>query len=169
MFNDSTKTPIVIVAGMGKDTRAIGKENGLLWHVPEDMKRFKRLSFGHPVIMGRKTFESIGKPLPGRKNIVITRNNDFAAEGVAVVHSIDAALQESKDFDDVMIIGGASFYQQMLPKVSTLYVTVVHEQFEADAFFPELKSKDWEIIEDIKHEADGKHAYPFSFITYRRI
>jgi dihydrofolate reductase len=151
------------------DNRAIGKDNELLWHLPKDFQYFKSVTMGKPIIMGRKTFESIGKPLPGRKNIVITRNNDFAAEGVVVVHSIDAALQESKEFDDVMIIGGASFYQQMLPKVSTLYVTVVHGQFEADAFFPELKSKDWEIIENIKHEADEKHAYPFSFITYRRI
>jgi dihydrofolate reductase len=151
------------------DNRAIGKDNELLWHLPKDFQHFKSVTMGKPIIMGRKTFESIGKPLPGRKNIVITRNNDFAAEGVVVVHSIDAALQESKEFDDVMIIGGASFYQQMLPKVSTLYVTVVHGQFEADAFFPELKSKDWEIIENIKHEADEKHAYPFSFITYRRI
>mgnify|MGYP003385870985 CR=1 FL=1 len=151
------------------DNRAIGKDNELLWHLPKDFQHFKSVTMGKPIIMGRKTFESIGKPLPGRKNIVITRNNDFAAEGVVVVHSIDAALQESKEFDDVMIIGGASFYQQMLPKVSTLYVTVVHGQFEADAFFPELKSKDWEIIENIKHEVDEKHAYPFSFITYRRI
>lgn len=151
------------------ENRAIGKDNELLWHLPKDFKHFKAVTMGKPILMGRKTYESIGKPLPGRKNIVITRDTHFAAEGVVIVHSIDAALEESKEFDDVMVIGGASFYEQMLPEVTTLYVTVVHQHFDADAFFPEIKADEWRMVEQVRHEADEKHAYPFSFITYQRV
>jgi len=151
------------------ENRAIGKDNELLWHLPKDFQHFKSVTMGKPILMGRKTFESIGKALPGRKNIVITRDNNFAAEGVIIVHSIAAALEESKEFDDVMVIGGASFYEQMLSEVDTLYVTVVHQNFDADAFFPEIKMDEWEVVEQVKHEVDEKHAYPFSFITYQRV
>lgn len=151
------------------ENRAIGKDNELLWHLPKDFKYFKSVTMGKPILMGRKTFESIGKALPGRKNIVITRDNDFTAEGVVTVHSIEAALEESRDFDDVMVIGGASFYEQMLSKVDTLYVTLVHQCFDADAFFPEIKANEWKIVEQVEHDVDEKHAYPFSFITYRRV
>ena len=151
------------------ENRAIGKDNELLWHLPKDFKYFKSVTMGKPILMGRKTFESIGKALPGRKNIVITRDNNFTAEGVVTVHSIEAALEESREFDDVMVIGGASFYEQMLSKVDTLYVTVVHEFFDADAFFPEIKANEWKIVEQVEHDVDENHAYPFSFITYRRV
>ena len=151
------------------ENRAIGKNNELLWHLPKDFQHFKSVTMGKPILMGRKTFESIGKALPGRKNIVITRDNNFTAEGIVIVHSITAALEATEEFDDVMVIGGASFYEQMLPVTETLYLTVVHQDFEADVFFPEIKTEDWEVVEQVKHEADEKHAYPYSFITYRRI
>jgi len=151
------------------ENRAIGKNNELLWHLPKDFQHFKSVTMGKPIVMGRKTFESIGKALPGRKNIVITRDNHFTAEGVVVVHSIAAALEASEEFDDVMVIGGASFYEQMLPMTETLYLTVVHQDFEADVFFPEIKAEEWNVVERVKHEADEKHAYPYSFITYRRV
>ncbi|MBV1899168.1 MAG: dihydrofolate reductase [Cycloclasticus sp.] len=151
------------------ENRAIGKNNELLWHLPKDFQHFKSVTMGKPILMGRKTFESIGKALPGRKNIVISRDNNFTAEGIVIVHSITAALEATEEFDDVMVIGGASFYEQMLPVTETLYLTVVHQDFEADAFFPEIKTEEWEVVEQVKHEADEKHAYPYSFITYRRI
>tara|TARA_R110002111_G_scaffold237167_3_gene298466 strand:+ start:967 stop:1449 length:483 start_codon:yes stop_codon:yes gene_type:complete len=151
------------------ENRAIGKNNELLWHLPKDFQHFKSVTMGKPILMGRKTFESIGKALPGRKNIVITRDNNFTAEGIVIVHSITAALEATEEFDDVMVIGGASFYEQMLPVTETLYLTVVHQDFEADVFFPEIKTEEWEVVEQVKHEADEKHAYPYSFITYRRI
>ena len=151
------------------ENRAIGKNNELLWHLPKDFQHFKSVTMGKPIVMGRKTFESIGKALPGRKNIVITRDSNFTAEGVVIVHSIAAALEASEEFDDVMVIGGASFYEQMLPMTETLYLTVVHQDFEADVFFPEIKAEEWNVVERVKHEADEKHAYPYSFITYRRV
>jgi len=120
-------------------------------------------------LMGRKTFESIGRPLPGRKNIVITRNKDFTAEGITVVHSVDAALEAAKQYDEVMIIGGDSFYQQMLPMSERLYITEVHHTFKADAFFPEISLDRWCESEREEHKADDKHAYDFSFVSYTRI
>ncbi len=159
---------ISMIAAMAEN-RAIGKNNELLWHLPKDFQHFKSVTMGKPILMGRKTFESIGKALPGRKNIVITRDNHFTAEDVVIVHSIAAALEATEEFDDVMVIGGASFYEQMLPMTETLYLTVVHQDFEADVFFPEIKAEEWNVVERVKHEADEKHAYPYSFITYRRV
>ena len=147
MQNIDQKTPIVIVAGMGKDTRAIGMENGLLWHVPEDMKRFKKLSFGHPIIMGRKTFESIleilGKPLPGRTNIVITRDTTYVHDGVTVTHSLEAALAtaQNEDPEEIHIGGGSEIYKQVLPYVSRLHLTFFYDDKEGDTHFPVFKNQ----------------------------
>ncbi|HAI96967.1 MAG: type 3 dihydrofolate reductase [Cycloclasticus sp.] len=159
---------ISMVVAMAEN-RAIGKDNALLWHLPKDFKHFKAVTMGKPILMGRKTYESIGKPLPGRKNIVITRDQRFTAEGVVIVHSISEALEASKGFDEVMVIGGSSFYEQMLPEATRLYVTVVHEHFEADAYFPEIRADEWKKVDEVKHGADEKHAHAFSFITYQRI
>ncbi|MGB0237310.1 MAG: dihydrofolate reductase [Cycloclasticus sp.] len=159
---------ISMVVAMAEN-RAIGKDNALLWHLPKDFKHFKAVTMGKPILMGRKTYESIGKMLPGRKNIVITRDQRFTAEGVVIVHSISEALEESKGFDEVMVIGGSSFYEQMLPEATRLYVTVVHENFEADAYFPEIRADEWKKVDEAKHGADEKHAHAFSFITYQRI
>jgi len=151
------------------DNRAIGKDNAMLWHLPDDFKHFKAVTMGKPILMGRKTFESIGRPLPGRENIVITRNEGFVAEGVTIVYSIEAALEAAKKYDEVMIIGGDSFYQQMLPLSERLYITEVHHAFEADAFFPEIRPDEWQELTRDEHAVDDKHAYGFSFVNYQRV
>ncbi len=150
------------------ENRAIGKNNDLLWHLPDDFKHFKKVTMGKPILMGRKTYESIGKPLSGRENIVVTRDETFFAEGITLVNSIPSALEASEQYDEVIVIGGASFYKQMLPQTERLYVTVVHETFDADAFFPEIDVASWGVIDKSEHEADERHAYRFSFISYQR-
>lgn len=145
------KAPIVIVAGMGRHDQAIGKDNGLLWHVPADLKRFKALTLGHPIIMGRKTFESIitilGKPLPGRTNIVITRDESYSYEGAQVVHSFEEALElaRSENPKEIHIGGGAEIYRLSLPFVTRLHVTWFDDEKVGDTFFPPFQ-KDFEII-----------------------
>tara|TARA_R110002074_G_scaffold145034_1_gene293224 strand:- start:89820 stop:90293 length:474 start_codon:yes stop_codon:yes gene_type:complete len=151
------------------DNRAIGKDNQLLWHLPDDFKHFKSVTMAKPILMGRKTYQSIGKPLPGRQNIVITKDLTFTADGVLVVNSIDAALDAAKEDAEVMVIGGASFYQQMLPLADRLYVTQVHHHFDADTFFPEIDADQWRLVEQTEHAADERHAFSFSFIEYQKI
>ena len=157
-----------MIAAMA-DNRAIGKDNELLWHLPDDFKHFKAITMAKPILMGRKTYQSIGRPLPGRKNIVVTRDSAFAADGVLVVNSIDAALDAVTEDAEVMVIGGASFYQQMLPLADKLYVTHVHHHFDADTFFPEIDTDQWRVVEQTEHAADERHAYSFSFIEYQKI
>src|SRR3989344_3279635 len=129
---------ISVIAAIGKN-RELGKDNKLLWHIPEDMQHFKTITWGHPVIMGRKTYESIGKPLEGRINIVITKNKDFAPEGVVVAHSLEEAISigESRDAKEIFIIGGGQVYHQALKFADKLYLTVVDGNFDADTFFPD--------------------------------
>jgi len=148
--------------------RVIGKDNGLLWHLPDDFQYFKAVTMGKPIVMGRKTFESIGRPLPGRENVVITRDEAFSAEGVTVVNSIDAALEATQQYDEVMVIGGANLYQQMLPLANKLYVTLVRHAFEGDVFFPEINADKWVLTDQTEHSADDRHAHSFSFITYQK-
>jgi len=166
-----TKIPIVIVAGMSKKDRVIGKRNDLLWHVPADLKRFKQLTLGHPIIMGLKTFESIikilGKPLPGRTNIVLTRNTDYTFEGVKVAHSLDEAVEiaESENPTEIHIGGGGEVYRQILPHVSRLHVTWYLDDKEGDTFFPQFEN-DFEIVEEQPiMEHDG---LKFQWVDYVR-
>ncbi|ORU90598.1 MAG: dihydrofolate reductase [Cycloclasticus sp. symbiont of Poecilosclerida sp. M] len=159
---------ISMIVAMG-DNGAIGKDNALLWHLPDDFKRFKSITMGKPILMGRKTYESIGKPLPGRENIVVTRDKAFFAKGLTIVNSIDAALLAAEKYDEVMVIGGASFYEQMLPMADRLYITKVHHQFDADAFFPEIDIESWQVVAQVEHGVDDKHAFSFSFIIYQKI
>ena len=159
------------MVGMGKDTRAIGRENGLLWHVPDDLKRFKRLTMGYPVIMGRKTFESIidilGTPFPGRTNIVVTRNPDYQYDGVVVVDSLAAAFEaaESEDPAEIHIGGGAQLYQQALPYTDRLYVTEYHEDREGDTNFPEFKQ---EFEEQTRHGLREYKDINYEWVDYVR-
>ena len=125
-----------IVVAMA-DNRVIGQDNRLPWHLPADLKHFKQLTTGKPILMGRKTWESIGRPLPERTNIVITRDPDYQAAGCTVVHSVDAALRAAEPHSEVMVIGGAELYRQVLPEVSTIYLTQVHADVEGDTVFPE--------------------------------
>ena len=160
---------ITIVVAMGKN-REIGANNQLLWHLPKDLKHFKELTTGHPVIMGRKTYESIGKPLPNRTNIVISRKNDWFEEGIFIVGSIKEAIKFAKKIDEnAYIIGGGNIYEQTLDLADKLEVTLVDTTLEADTFFPKIDEKKWTKTNEIHHEKDEKNQFDFSFQTFERI
>lgn len=150
----------------------IGKDNQLIWHLPADLKRFKQLTMSHTMIMGRKTFESIGRALPGRKTIVITRQEDYKAEGCDVVPSLQKALElcrEKQDpRDEIFITGGAEVYKQAIPRAVKIYLTRIHHAFEGDAFFPDLDKSAWKITSIENHKADDKNPYDYSFVNYER-
>ena len=157
-----------MIAAMTVD-RVIGIKNTLPWKLPNDMKWFRQNTLGKPIVMGRKTFESFGaKPLPGRTNIIITRDKSYQADDSIVVYSIDEALKAAGDVEEIMIIGGASFYQQMLPKADRMYITFVEAELEGDAWFPEFDLNDWNETESIHHEKDEKNAYPHKFVVLER-
>jgi dihydrofolate reductase len=146
----------------------IGTGNQLPWRLPDDLKHFKALTLGKPIIMGRKTFESIGRPLPGRKNIVITRRSDLTIEGCVVVGSIEEALAAAEPAPEVTLGGGGDLYAQLIDRVSTIHLTRVHVTLEGDVCFPALRSEDWQIIDEQRHAADERHAYAFTFQTLVR-
>ncbi|RNI25639.1 dihydrofolate reductase [Rufibacter latericius] len=152
------------------ENRVIGKNNQLIWHLPKDLQHFKKLTMGHPMVMGRKTFEAIGKPLPGRTTVIVTRQPDYAApEGCLVTSSLEEALQQGLALDEnVLVVGGGEIYQQALPLAEVVYLTLVHESFEGDVFFPELEADAWEVTDQEEHLPDERHAYPFTFFTFRR-
>lgn len=152
------------------ENNVIGNNNELIWHLPDDLKRFKQLTTGHPIIMGRKTFESIGRPLPNRTNIVITRNQDWNPDGIVAVNSLEEAIEKGKYIDkDIFIIGGGNIYEQALWMTDALEVTEVHHPFEGDAFFPEINLEEWKEVARERFPADEKHAYKYSFVRYERI
>ena len=150
---------------------AIGKDGKMPWHLPNDMKHFKNVTWGMPVIMGRKTFESLGKSLPGRKNIVISRQQYWQAEGVVVVKSIEDALfvAGQTDAKELMVIGGGEIYKALFEKAKKIYLTRVEATPDADTFFPSLDREHWHLVSQKKHEADGKNAYNHSFEVWERI
>lgn len=156
---------ISIIAATGKKNE-LGKGNQLLWHLPDDLKHFKELTTGHTIVMGRKTFESIGKPLPNRRNIVITRDMNFTADGIEVIHS----LQEIQNRDEeIFIIGGGEIYAQALPFADKLYLTEVDASLDADTFFPQFKKNEWNEVERTHHNKKEKHLYDFDFVVYEKI
>lgn len=159
---------ISMIAAMTEE-RVIGIKNTLPWKLPNDMKWFRQNTMGKPIIMGRKTFESFGaKPLPGRTNIIITHSQNYQAQDSIVVHSIDDALKAAGDVEEVMIIGGASFYEQMLPKADRLYLTFVHAELKGDAWFPEINNNDWNKTEKISHKKDKDNQYAHTFLILDR-
>ena len=158
---------VTIVVAMGENN-AIGKNNELLWYLPKDLRHFKTITKGHTVIMGRKTFESVGMPLPNRRNIIITRNTDLAIEGTEVVHTLEDALELCKQGEEVFVIGGAEIYKIAMPHTDKIYLTVVHENFEADAFFPEIDHNLWLETASEKHLPDDKNNLSFTFSTLER-
>lgn len=158
---------LCVVAALSEN-RVIGRNGRLPWHLPDDLKRFKALTMGFPILMGRRTYESIGKPLPGRTSVVLSRNPDFAVEGVTVVKSWKEALAETKDAERVYAIGGAAVFRQALLDAQRLYLTVVHAVLDGDTFFPEVEETQWKVLEDDYHPADEKHGFPFSFRIYGR-
>ena len=147
---------------------AIGKNNQLLWHLPADLKHFKQITTGHTVFMGRKTFQSIGKPLPNRRNIVISRT-EKEIEGCEVLPSLEEALLLPNQNEEVMVIGGATIYNLALPKANRIYLTKVHHEFEADTFFPEIDPNQWQEIQHEDFLPDEKNPLPYSFITLNRL
>ena len=148
----------------------IGKDNHLPWHLPADMKYFKNTTWAMPVIMGRKTFESLGKPLSGRTNIVITRSDTWAFENVSVAHSITDAIAKAQELNtkEIFILGGAQVFRESLPLADRIYLTRIHHRFEGDAFFPELPAADWELVKCHSHDPDDKNKYPYSFEVWQR-
>lgn len=159
--------PIVSAVVATALNNAIGKHNQLLWHLPADLKHFKDITSGHTVIMGRKTFDSIGKPLPRRRNIVVTRQ-PIQIEGCEVVNSVEAALALCADEKEVFIVGGAEIYKLALPFTNRVYLTIVKKEFEADAFFPTLNAEEWVQTSVEDHIPDEKNNLPYSFITLER-
>jgi dihydrofolate reductase len=145
---------------------ALGKDNQLLWHLPDDFKRFKALTTGHFIILGRKTFESFPKPLPNRTHVIITRNENYQAAGCLVVHSIEAAIASVPKNEDVYIIGGAEIYKQALQISTKIELTRVHQEFEADAFYPVIDANEWQLIASEYHPKDEKHLIDFTFQTF---
>ena len=159
---------ISIIAAMANN-RVIGINNSLPWKLPSDMKWFRQHTLGKPIVMGRKTFESFGgRTLPDRPNIIITRDTGYKVEGAIVSHSIDEALQAAGDAEEVMIIGGASFYEQMLPKADRMYLTFVHADIEGDARFPEYNESEWNTIERVEVKADDKNPHDHTFVIFER-
>jgi len=156
---------IVAMAANG----VIGRDNQLPWHLPADLKHFRQTTMGKPILMGRKTWESIGRPLPGRTNIVITRDSAYSAAGCEVVTSIDAAITAAGEQDEVMVIGGAELYRQVLPYTDTIYLTRIHEVFEGDTRFPEIRNSEWHQVKRIDYEADEKNTHDYSFIRLDRV
>ena len=160
-------TQLSLIVAMDEN-RLIGNDNQLPWRLPADLAFFKRTTMGKPIIMGRKTFDSIGRPLPGRRNIVITRDPEFSAEGCEVVHSIEAALAGCSEHDELMLIGGATLYEQTLDQVSCLYVTRIHHSFSGDTWFPEFDVKHWKISEQQDFDPDQSNTFAYSFVKYVR-
>lgn len=159
-------TTIVVAMGLKNE---IGADNKLLWHLPTDLKNFKELTSNHPIIMGRKTYESIGKPLPNRTNIVVSRKKDWFEEDILIVGSIKEAIKFAKKIDEeIFIIGGGNIYEQTLEVTDKLEVTQVKAELEADVFFPKIDEKIWQKTNEICHEKDDKNEYEFCFQTWER-
>lgn len=158
---------ITIIAAVAKNN-ALGKDNQLIWHLPADLKRFKKITLGHHIIMGRKTFESLGKPLPNRTTIIVTRNTNYSAEGCIVVNSLDEAINTAKVDKNPFILGGAEIYKQALEIADVLDLTLVHYEFEADTFFPKINFNNWKEVSREDFKADDKNKYDYSFVKYLR-
>jgi len=159
--------PISIIVAASQNN-VIGKDNQLIWRLSADLKRFKALTTGHHIIMGRKTFDSIGKPLPNRTSIIITRQADYKAEGCIVVNSLEEALAKVPADQEAFIIGGGTIYKEAMDKADQLYLTLVHGKFDGDTFFPKLDSKVWESLKREDHMPDEKNEHAYSFIDYKK-
>ena len=157
---------MILLIAAAAENNALGKDNQLVWHLPDDFKRFKQLTSGHHIIMGRKTFESFPKPLPNRTHVVITRQKDYAPEGCIVVDSMEKAVEICPKNEVVYIIGGGEIYALGMPFANRIELTRVHDTFVADAFFPEINSNEWDLVNQEFHTKDEKHSYDFSYQTY---
>lgn len=158
---------IILIAAVAENN-ALGKNNDLLWHLPNDFKHFKETTSGHFIIMGRKTFESFPKPLPNRTHVIITRQNDYQYEGCLVVQNLEQAIAVCPKNEDIYIIGGGQIYQQSISFADQLNITRVHHSFDADVFFPEIDLELWELTAETFQSKDEKHLFDYSFQTYSR-
>ena len=158
---------IIMIAAVAENN-ALGKNNNLLWHLPQDFKRFKEITSGHHIIMGRKTFESFPKPLPNRTHIVITRQENFLSEGCIVVDSLEKAIAVCPKNKDLFIIGGGEIYSQSIHIANELDITRVHHSFEADVYFPEIDPEIWELTSETYNPKDEKHLFDYTFQTFVR-
>ena len=166
-LNNSELNMIIMIAAVAENN-ALGKDNELVWHLPNDFKRFKALTSGHHIIMGRKTFESFPKPLPNRKHIIITRQKKYQAEGCIIVESIEEAINICPKDENSFIIGGGEIYTLGLPYTDKIEITRVHESFEADTYFPEINNKEWKIVSSEFNKKDEKHKYDYTYQTFIR-
>jgi dihydrofolate reductase len=157
---------MITLIAAAAENNALGKDNDLLWHLPNDFKRFKEITSGHHIIMGRKTFESFPKPLPNRTHIIITLQKEYLVENCIVVHSLEDAIAIAPQNEEVFIIGGAQIYEQSIPLADKIDLTRVHTSLDADAFFPEFDTSEWNLVFSEKHFKDEKHQYDFTFETY---
>ncbi|MCE7793047.1 type 3 dihydrofolate reductase [Salipaludibacillus sp. CUR1] len=148
--------------------RVIGKDGDMPWHLPADLRHFKKVTSGHPILMGRKTFESIGKPLPNRRNIVLTRDKTFSAEGVEAIHDLADIRSLMAEEEEFFVIGGATIYEKLISKADRLYITHIHASFEGDTFFPEINGDEWETVSSEKGTVDQKNPHPHTFLVYER-
>lgn len=162
----SNSNQVVTIIAAIAENNALGKNNDLIWHLPADLKRFKKTTSGHHIIMGRNTYESIGKPLPNRTTVIITRNKDYHAPGCVIVGSLEKALEVAKNDNSPFIIGGAQIYNQAINLVDQLDITEVHHPFEADVFFPKINSNIWEETKRERFKKDEKNKYDYSFVSY---
>lgn len=163
---NSTKITLIVAAA---ENNAIGKNNEMPWHLPNDFKYFKQNTLEHSIIMGRKTFDSIGKPLPERRNIVLTRDMRYFSDEVDVANSLNEVMNFCRDEREIFIIGGANVYEQTLPLAQRVLLTRVHTTVDGDAFFPTLSTDEWKLVSAEKHEKDEKHAFDYTFEVYERV
>jgi dihydrofolate reductase len=159
---------IALIVAMGEN-RVIGVDNRMPWHLSKDLKRFRKITMGKPILMGRKTHEAIGKPLPGRENIVLSSDTDYRAEGCTLVHSVAEALAAARDAPELMVIGGADLYREFLPMAERLYLTMIHQSFDGDTFFPEVNWSDWREVEREDVVEDEPSGPTFSFVDLEKI
>ena len=158
---------VTLIAAAGENNE-LGKENDLVWHLPDDFKRFKKLTTGHYIIMGRKTFETFPQLLPNRTHVIITRKENYSPAGTIVVHSLEKALEVAKEDPQPFIIGGGEIYKLSLDKADAIELTRVHGTFDADTYFPEIDEKNWKLVNREEHPADERHKYAFTYLTYER-
>lgn len=160
---------ISLLVAMDKN-QLIGKDNDLPWRLPADLAYFKRVTMGHPIIMGRKTYDSIGRPLPGRENIIVTRDTSYEAEGCKVIHSIEAIVKMNEQTDqELFVIGGAEIFKEILPHSDRLYITEINEEFDGDTYFPAFDRAKWKVISEEKGIKDEKNPYDYTFLVYEKI
>lgn len=160
--------PLLSIIVAMDESGVIGKNNGLPWHLPADLRHFKQITMGKPVLMGRKTFESIGKPLPGREFIVLTRDKSFAVAGCRVVQTLDEGIEAAADKPELVVIGGAEIFALALPLVSRIYLTRVHARVDGDTYFPAFDRREWLAVSEQEYPADERNAHALTFMTLER-